>query len=212
MGIHVVRGHGRFTSGERGQMRGRCSVCGPSPLLGTVFLFLHGACVGLSRIRTTCHHPTGYHHHPAGLILGGRERLHAVTFTIHHRSRSMDRRGVGGTHTALIFSTSSSLLYSFFKGEAAAAVSSSSSSHLPSFPRRHCSSYRDQDIEFALRLQLSHFAPLTLTAWGNSTYESGSLPAHPKSGKILLFYEFHIKSQVRIVEFTHMKQQCSTTP
>ena len=103
----------------------------PESTLGTVFLFLHGACVGLSRIRTTCHHPTGYHHHPAGLILGGRERLHAVTFTIHHRSRSMDRRGVGGTHTALIFSTSSSLLYSFFKGEAAAAVSSSSSSHLP---------------------------------------------------------------------------------
>ena len=100
----------------------------PKSTLGTVFLFLHGACVGLSRIRTTCHHPTGYHHHPAGLILGGRERLHAVTFTIHHRSRSMDRRGVGGaTHTALIFSTSSSLLYSFFKGEAAAAVSSSSS-------------------------------------------------------------------------------------
>ena len=57
----------------------------------------------------------------------------------------------------------------------------------PSFPRRHCSSYRDQDIEFALRLQLSHFAPLTLTAWGNSTYESGFLSAHHKSGKILLF-------------------------
>ena len=161
MGIHVVRGHGRFTSGERGQMRGRRSFWGPSPFWVEFSSSYTVLCVGLSRIRTTCHHPTptGYHHHPhpAGLILA--ERLQPARMPSHLRSITDRRREEWEGHTLHCFFPHPPRFFTlFFRGEAAAAAVSSSSF----FPRRHCSSYRDQDIEFALRLQLSHFAPLSL--------------------------------------------------